>query len=704
MPMPETQRLHALLIAADCYLPNLIDGGTYPSLHGCVRDVAHVEAFLMSRLGLPAERIAKLTSTNTGTTEPAESPEKRPTYANMVKALKDLTARAASGDQVYIHYSGHGGRTPTSIPNVKGAKALDESLVPIDIGDTNAQYLRDHELAKLLKDMVDKKLVVTIVLDSCHSGGATRGALRGSVKDVQVRGVSFIDRTPRPTASLVATQAELEAAWTALQAKKQAGTTRSLVMSDATGQEYTLLAACRPDELANEAAFEGHESNGALTYWLLDTLQQLGPGMTYGMVHNRVVAKVHSLFDSQIPVLVGDPGRVVFGSDQVAPVFSTLVLEVAADGKSVTLETGQALGVRPGAEFVIYAGTAGSLTRPEDRVARVSVTKIGSTTSAASVVESFGTRGIAQGDQAVLLGAASLKLVRKVRAVRRADLKPEAQEPALQAFEKAVPRGGWIELAQATEPADFTVALSDAGTEFVIADTAGDPIPNLRPALAAGDAASAAKLFARLAHLSKFRAARELENKDAMSPLRNKLKVTLLGSQATFDPASDTPSPTPFGRTGDVPTVHHGDWVFVKVENASATDLNVAVFDLQPDWGISQAYPRREAFDLLDAGGEPLVLPLCAKLPDGYDDGTDTIKVLATVGRADFRVLTLPALDQPPARGSMAKTRGDQSLLDGVLSALGADRPHFRNLEPAANPSEEWTTAQVSVRVVREKV
>ena len=110
---------------------------------------------------------------------------------------------ANPSDGVYVHYSGHGGRTPTSIPKVKGVQALDESLVPIDIGDPKAQYLRDHELARLLKDMVEKGLNVTIVLDSCHSGGATRG-VRSAVADVAVRGVDFIDRTPRPTASLVA--------------------------------------------------------------------------------------------------------------------------------------------------------------------------------------------------------------------------------------------------------------------------------------------------------------------------------------------------------------------------------------------------------------------------------------------------------------------------------------------------------------------
>jgi hypothetical protein len=60
--------------------------------------------------------------------------------------------------------------------------------------------LRDLEFAKLLEEMVEKELVVTLVLDSCHSGGATR-EMSG---DDRIRGEGFIDTTPRPRDSLVA--------------------------------------------------------------------------------------------------------------------------------------------------------------------------------------------------------------------------------------------------------------------------------------------------------------------------------------------------------------------------------------------------------------------------------------------------------------------------------------------------------------------
>ena len=63
-------KLHALLIAVDCYLPNRLPEGSYPNLGGCVRDVQLVEDFLRERLHLKEDRLVKSTSTNVGTGAP----------------------------------------------------------------------------------------------------------------------------------------------------------------------------------------------------------------------------------------------------------------------------------------------------------------------------------------------------------------------------------------------------------------------------------------------------------------------------------------------------------------------------------------------------------------------------------------------------------------------------------------------------------
>ncbi len=83
------------------------------------------------------------------------------------------------------------------------------ALVPTDIGKPTSRYLHDIELAALLQRIVDKGLVVTVVLDSCHSGGTTR------VGESDIRGADreTVDTMPRPTDSLVASAEDLAKTW-----------------------------------------------------------------------------------------------------------------------------------------------------------------------------------------------------------------------------------------------------------------------------------------------------------------------------------------------------------------------------------------------------------------------------------------------------------------------------------------------------------
>ena len=107
-----------------------------------------------------------------------------------MNSLHQLGRMAPSGSLVYIHYSGHGGRAKTLFPQVKGEDGVDEGLVPTDIGTPHGQYVRDLEIAEILQNFESKGLVVTLVLDCCHSGGATRG------EEVGIRGIESIDDKP----------------------------------------------------------------------------------------------------------------------------------------------------------------------------------------------------------------------------------------------------------------------------------------------------------------------------------------------------------------------------------------------------------------------------------------------------------------------------------------------------------------------------
>jgi hypothetical protein len=206
--MTESSKFYALLIGIDRYEPNQY----YKDLRGCVRDIDLVDQYVRKTLNVSQEHIWKLTSpleeTNTLSAFRSVQPEIKPTYANIVKAFQEITDTAQSGEQVYIHYSGHGGKASTIYPEIKGEGQDDESIVPMDVGNSENRYLRDVEIATLLKRLTDKGCIVTVIFDSCHSGGATRG-------DCAIRGneTNQVDTAARNKDSLIANREELINNW-----------------------------------------------------------------------------------------------------------------------------------------------------------------------------------------------------------------------------------------------------------------------------------------------------------------------------------------------------------------------------------------------------------------------------------------------------------------------------------------------------------
>ena len=689
--------LHALLIGCDLYLPNSTPEGSYGSLRGCVRDAVRVEEFLKLRAGLTDERLIRLTSTAGSAGQPAEPLENRPTYENIVDGFRKLTAQAKAGDHVYIHYSGHGGQCPTIVPKVKGAAANDEALVPIDIGSKTARYVRDVEIAKLLKEMTDKKLVVTVVFDCCHSGGATR-AVRRADDPTGIRGVDFVDRTKRPTDSLVGTTKELAAATPPADATRGVGQPRGVAPAGAEAAGCVVLAACRPFELAREFMFDGAPSQGALTYWFLKLVGAGEAGLTFRTIYDQIVARIHDQFSAQTPMLFGNPDRAILGGTAVATAPAVSVTGVS--GQSVTLSSGQTALVDIGAEYAVYPATAKDLSDPTGRLAVVRVKTVRPTDSTAEVTQTFQSRGIQAGDRAVPVGV-PLQLVRKIDVLRPDGQPPTGADAALLRVASALSGQTWVEPVSRSEVstprADFVVTTDEKEAVYRICD-ASDVQFQVRPELPTADTGSARAVVARLVHLARFQAVQTLENPDPQSPLRGKIVVELLQTPSGFQKGNPTTGLTAY-PAGAVPKLKPGEWVVLSVTNRSSESINVVVLDLSSDWSVSIAHPD-ERFLTVPPNREPLRLPLQAGLTAGQTTGNDVLKVICTVDPPPgFELLTLPSLDQPiPRAADRAGVTRSATPLGALLAAMAADRP-TRAMSTGGQPTRGWAVSHVKVEV-----
>ncbi|GET39650.1 caspase family protein [Microseira wollei] len=157
-----TPRKLALLVGINQYR-------TQP-LEGCLNDVELQRNLLIHRFGFNPKDILVL-------------PDAQATRQGLLTAFEEhLIKQAKPGDVVVYHYSGHGSRIfdPNPIVVVPGKDGLNGTFVPVD-GDLPDGYpevggsvkdIMGHTLFLLMSGLKTEN--VTVVLDSCFSGGATR--------------------------------------------------------------------------------------------------------------------------------------------------------------------------------------------------------------------------------------------------------------------------------------------------------------------------------------------------------------------------------------------------------------------------------------------------------------------------------------------------------------------------------------------------
>lgn len=692
----QTPNFYALLIGIDFYLPHELPDGRYKNLRGCVQDINHVETYLKDTFNLTPDQIIKLTATaSENPNQPQELRELLPTYENIVAKFKELTAKAKPQDQVYIHYSGHGGRAKTIFESLKGFGALDEALVPTDIGQPNSRYLRDLEFAKLLEEMVKKELVVTLVLDSCHSGGAARE----KSGDDRIRGEGFIDMTPRPTDSLVAPLNELAQNWQSLTANSRNITVVNGLLPEPKG--YTLIAACRDNEFAYEDVFEGTERNGALTYFLLKALREFGKEISVESLYNRIFNLVHNRFERQTPMLMGETERTFFGGQAVAANRNAPVMKVDFTKNRVQLQIGEASGIKKGAEFEIFQFGTRNFEDSQNRIATVKVVELGASDCWAEVTALHGLRSIHNnltegmieiGSSAVYLGPG----VKQIRLVRVLIPDPLPQFPGInvaliphiiQAKKEQVEGHRWIEFCSESEKdenIDYFVFLNYEG-EYQILDARKEPIPNLLFPVKVDEPEATKKLINRLIHIAKYETILNLDNEDAFAPLNGKLKVELLKSEKRQAVVLNTKD--------NVPELEVGERLTLRIYNESNRTLNISALILQADLSIVKFYPKGAAYEVVEPG-QYKEIRFELELPENYQEGVDVIKVFATLEGTNFQLLELPALDQ--SRKGFGNQEPTNALEELLAAVVDEDSPN-RNIKVVTDASEEWTTEQVKI-------
>ncbi|BFZ55261.1 T-complex protein 1 subunit eta [Savitreella phatthalungensis] len=151
--------------------------GTKSELRGCINDVHNMVQFLSQRYGFRQDDMVILT-------DDQSAPRAIPTRDNIINAMQWLVAGAQPGDNLFLHYSGHGGRTE----DLDGDEddGYDECIYPVDYERTNPGHLVDDIIHDICVKSLPPGCRLTAVFDCCHSGSimdlpymySTKGVLK----------------------------------------------------------------------------------------------------------------------------------------------------------------------------------------------------------------------------------------------------------------------------------------------------------------------------------------------------------------------------------------------------------------------------------------------------------------------------------------------------------------------------------------------
>jgi len=128
-------------------------------LSGCINDSETIISVLKEVFKFDDTQICRLRD---------DRANMMPTKANIMASIQWLTQGAASGDELFLHYSGHGGQVKDTSGDE--ASGMDDTLIPCDF--QSAGQITDDELYSTIVEHLPKGCRLWVVFDCCHSGTA----------------------------------------------------------------------------------------------------------------------------------------------------------------------------------------------------------------------------------------------------------------------------------------------------------------------------------------------------------------------------------------------------------------------------------------------------------------------------------------------------------------------------------------------------
>ncbi|KAL9121380.1 MAG: hypothetical protein Q9187_002064 [Circinaria calcarea] len=660
-------------------------------LRGGVNDVNEIEITLQNRY--KDLEIIKLVASVTGDSAQVEPPEPKgiwPTWENVTTALKQITTKASSGDVVHIHYSGHGTLKPTRDSELAYMEhyEMDAALVLLDRhARFRIRYLRGVELARLLDDMVQSGLSLTMVVDACHSGSISRND-SNTVRSI-------------PWNAEVDAEFPLQASMLTMSADSNCDTLRDSISKShwlLNPRGYALITACGPHEVAKEIEASRGKHHGGLSYHILEALEfylrnQIVE-ITYDLIYRRACARMYTKIPAQNPILLGNQAAVFMGS-KAAIKNSGSACEVikVLDNRQLWLNAGLIHGVCVGDEYEVC-----TVEGAKEQVSKVVITDV---QAAHSVAERIVAKTPKEDCPQIKLGcSAALTVLAKPRA--HVKLYPEAENTLNQMVEQNM----WLHELPVDELIPFDVpcfSVTLTNNQFGILDYKDQKIPNL-PRMERVNAEAEKGVVTILEHLAKFAFVQALDNRNVNALSESNFSI---GVQAKNNPSNVLKE--------NFIEVQDQEKIVITFQNNTNGVLYFTLLNLMPLKQIRRIYPRskecetvctqdalpKNTSEAITTSGTIRLLPRM-KVPQrikesGGVQADDILKFIVSTSPVR-RVSSI----ELPDLWNQVKTRGDSSAEKFGTLVQESFTENKGRLSPSKSEEApvKWACRNISIRTV----
>ncbi|GKU07055.1 unnamed protein product [Fusarium langsethiae] len=300
------------------------------------------------------------------------------------KDIKDLNGCVRDVDNLETFFQMHFQDVPLDIRKL--ASNLSEQKLPTfdnvmrEMDDVKKNgIIKDYELGSHFDELAAKGANLFVVLDCCHSGGGDR------YDSQNVRQINHLLAAGHELGTVIEPKAIQD------QDSDRAGSIAPSRWTEV--RNYTLLAACHPNQFAKECRDSNGNKNGALTLTMLssiETLRHNGQFLTYKSLYSDIRAKIGLKSPGQGPNLFGKVDRPIFClGKQLTTRHATVVNTRNTDNGDIQIciDQGSIHGVHCGEIWQVYPHGQIQMRNP---IATATIVEVGAIQAFANVPAGVG--------------------------------------------------------------------------------------------------------------------------------------------------------------------------------------------------------------------------------------------------------------------------------------------------------------------------